>query len=228
MPLTVLPSLASHAPALYPHPHWLQAPATSCGKALTSCSPCPQLLPCLWPHSLQHPSARGPSAPPPQPTVYATTPHQNPSLQACSRSWTLVGTSCPGRGPCCPSSPQLDVVATCHLLLGVPAQGGTRLLLSPCPLCSVGLPPPPQPCCLCPRCQLPRGRPSWLCAFLLLLLLPPMASGRELASAAGAGLVTPSSDYSPSVTHRDTCLSLHALQLNVIAMKILLLGRRHG
>ena len=92
------------------------------------------------------------------------------------------------------------------------------------------LPPPPQPCCLCPPCQLPRGRPSWLRAFLLLLLLllPPVASGRELASAAGAGLVTPSSDYSPSVTHRDTCLSFHAPRLNVTATKILLLGRRHG
>lgn len=122
-------------------------------------------------------------------------------------------------------SPQLDVAATCHLLLGVPAQDGTRLSLSPCPLCSVGLPPPSQLRCLCPRCQLPRRRLSWLCAFLLLF---PVASGRELASAAGAGLVTPSSDYSPSVTHRDTCLSLHAPRLNVTTTKILLLGRRHS
>lgn len=91
--------------------------------------------------------------------------------------------------------------------------------------------PPRLPVSLLPLSPVPAALRalSWLRAFLLLLilllLLPPMASGRELASAACAGLVTPSSDYSPSVTHGDTCLSLCAPQLHVSATKILLLGK---
>jgi len=201
----------------------------SCGKAPISHSPRPQLWPCLWSHSLQHPPARGPSAPPPQSSVYAPPSLPKPlsagPLPPLDTGWEWL----PGRGTLL--SPIPPAGHGCHVPLAPPGPrtGWDEAAAVPLSIMLGGAPTPPQPCCLCPRCQLPHRRPCWLRAFLLLLLLlPPVASGRELASAASAGLVTPSSDYSPSVTHGDTCLSLHAPRLNVTVTKILLLGRRRG
>ena len=174
----------------------------------SSCPQSPQHRPCPWlpvlPHSLHHPLQGHHHLPLPSPPSTRPTHPKNTSPQV----WTLVGTSCPGgafavpvppagcgshvppapRGPCA----GWDKAACCPLVHYAPA-GSPH-------------PPPPHPCCLCPRCQLPRSHcPGSLPSSSSSSSSHPWPQA-ELASAAGSRLVTPSSDNTPSVTRRDTCL----------------------
>lgn len=130
-------------------------------------------------HSLQHCIGKGTISFPFPAYCLCNSPQSQPSPDACSHPRTLLGTKCLGEGPAVPHLPQLDVAATYHLLLGVPAQGGTRLLLSPCPLCSVELSPASP--ALPPLSLVPAA-----CGLLsLALCLPPPPPTHGLRQRAG-------------------------------------------
>lgn len=120
--------------------------------------------------------ARAPSSPPPQPTIYTTHTPQKYLSAGLDAGWDQL----PGGGLCCPRPPSWMWLPRATGSSGSLRRVGQGCLLSPCPLCSSRLPPPPASPSLLPLSPVPAApQPlSWLPALLLLLLLPPMASGR--------------------------------------------------